>query len=79
MNLGWFIDVFAENTEDYDKGSDRIKIRTPKDDSLWEVYLQILGLGIDFGSGLDIWELLVEDLFLFAKGHLSKVWSADPQ
>lgn len=35
---------YAENTEDYDKGESLMRIRTPKDDSLWEVYLQILGL-----------------------------------
>ena len=36
---------YEENTEDYGKADSRMKVKTPKDDSLWEVYLQILGLG----------------------------------
>ena len=35
---------YEENTENYGKADSRMKVKTPKDDSLWEVYLQILGL-----------------------------------
>ena len=36
---------YEEDTEKYGKSDDRMKIKTSKNDSLWEIYLQILGLG----------------------------------
>ena len=35
---------YEEDTENYGKPDSRMKVRTPKDDSLWEIYLQVLGL-----------------------------------
>lgn len=35
---------YEEDTENYGKSDDRMKVRATKGDSIWEIYLQILGL-----------------------------------
>ena len=60
--------TYEEDTENYGKADGRMRVRTPKGDSLWEVYLQILGLSyIDMkkvGTDRSLKPILVDKDFM---------------